>query len=330
MHHGAACNLIENLATGTVTQPISAPSPQSSGPSAFYGALPWRLGLAMARTLPLGFLRASAGAFARLYMLARPRRREVVLQNLLPLFNGDREAATSVARRLFGSFGRKLVDLMRFEAGVSLTRRFVALNDWERFREVEARRQGVLVLTPHLGNWEIGAPLLVERGVKLLVVTQAEPAEDLTELRRRSRDRWGVETLVIGRDAFAVVEIIKRLQDGACVAMLIDRPPPTSSVPVTLAGRPFMASVAPSELARASGCALVGVYIVEQGSGYGAHVLPEFRYDRAALGDRENRGKLAQAIVTAFEPVIRKHADQWYHFVPIWPEAEETEPSQRP
>ncbi|MCP5521184.1 MAG: lysophospholipid acyltransferase family protein [Verrucomicrobiales bacterium] len=320
------------MANGTITDAIpNRPEvPATPGPSVFYGARLWRLGLATARTLPPGLMRAAVGAMARTYLLARPRRREIVVRNLLPLCNGDRAATASAADRLFVNFGRKLADLMRFEAGLSLTRRFVALNDWERFREVEARRQGVLMLTPHLGNWEIGAPLLVERGVKLLIVTQAEPGEDLTELRRQSRDRWGVETLVIGRDAFAVVEIIKRLQDGACVAMLIDRPPPTSSVPVTLAGRPFAASVAPAELARASGCALVGVYIVEQGRGYSAHVLPEFRYDRAALGNRENRRQLAQAIITAFEPVIREHADQWYHFVPIWPEETNSEIPRHP
>ena len=50
--------------------------------------------------------------------------------------------------------------------------------------------------------------------------------------------------MVIGEDAFAVVEIIKRLQEGATVALLLDRPPPSSAVDVNLFGRPFKASVA--------------------------------------------------------------------------------------
>jgi hypothetical protein len=28
---------------------------------------------------------------------------------------------------------------------------------------------------------------------------------------------------------------------------------------------------------------------------------------------------LAGEILRAFAPVIRQHADQWYHFVPVWP-----------
>jgi hypothetical protein len=47
--------------------------------------------------------------------------------------------------------------------------------------------------------------------------------------------------------------------------------------------------------------------------------LPPIEYDRASLRDRANRQKLTQEIINAFEPAIRQHLDQWYHFVPIWP-----------
>lgn len=299
----------------------SSPAGPAPRPSAFYQGTLWRAGLGLARVLPLGFSLAFTGALARGYGRLHLRRRAVVVGNLLPWFDGNRAESEAATDRLFLNFGRKLTDLMRFEAGLPLARRFVALHDWERFAAMHARGRGVLMLTPHLGNWEIGAPLLIERGLSLLVITQEEPAGDLTELRRRSRERWGIETLVVGRDAFAFVEIIKRLEGGACVAMLIDRPPAPGAVPVTLAGRPFHASVAPAELARASGCSLAGVYIVEEGRGYEAHVLPEFAYDRRALGQREERRRLAQRIMTGFEPVIRNYADQWYHFVPLWPPA---------
>jgi lauroyl/myristoyl acyltransferase len=72
-------------------------------------------------------------------------------------------------------------------------------------------------------------------------------------------------------------------------------------------------------LARASGCALIGVTIVRRNAGYAVKVLPEFTYDRRALGQREARRELTQKILRAFEPHIRQDIDQWYQFVPIWP-----------
>jgi len=124
---------------------------------------------------------------------------------------------------------------------------------------------------------------------------------------------------VIGDDPFAFVEIIRRLEAGATVALLVDRPPPRTALTVELFGRPFAASVGAAELARASGCVLLPVYLPRANNAYAAHVLPAIPYDRAALRDRQARQQLTQQIMRAFEPVIRQHLDQWYHFVPIWP-----------
>ncbi len=105
------------------------------------------------------------------------------------------------------------------------------------------------------------------------------------------------------------------------MAISIDRPPARGEIQVELFGQPFGASPAAAELARASGCALVGVTIVRTGGSYSVKVLPEFAYDRRTLASREARRGLTQEILRAFEPEIRNHLEQWYQFVPIWPGA---------
>jgi lauroyl/myristoyl acyltransferase len=151
------------------------------------------------------------------------------------------------------------------------------------------------------------------------VVTLAEPGSNFTQLRQASRARWNIETLVIGSDPFAFVEIIRRLEAGSVVALLIDRPSVSTTVNVDLFGKPFPASIAAAELARASGCVLLPVYLPREGDTYAAHVLPPIAYDRPALRDPAARRQLTQEIVRAFEPAIQQHLDQWYHFIPIWP-----------
>lgn len=241
--------------------------------------------------------------------------------NLLPPLGGDRAAAVAMGRRLFAQFAIKLTDLWRYESGQPIGELFQTWSGWDHFRAADRRGRGVLLLTPHLGNWEFGAPLLRRQGVDLCVITLPEPADGLTELRRAARARWGIETLVIGRNPFAFVEVLQRLEAGGAVALLVDRPPPASAVEVELFGRPFHASIAAAELARASGCALLPVYLPRQRAGYEGHILPEIAYDRRGLENREQRRLLTQEILRALAPVIRQHLDQWYHFVPIWPAA---------
>ena len=301
-------------------KPIKPASAKNSGPSQFYGVFVWRLGLLVGRLVPSPILRLFGRLIAAIYWRLALRRREIVIQNLLPILNGDRPAAIRVARELITEFMFKVTDLWRYESSTRFDRWQGDWTGWEHFTAAHARGKGVLLITPHLGNWEFGGSFLVEHGYQLLVLTQPEPDQKLTELRQASRARRGVETLVVGEDAFAFIEIIKRLQGGATVALLVDRPPEKTAVNVNLFGHPFPASIAVAELARASGCAIVPVFIVRQANGHLAQILPEIKYDRAMIGNREARIQLTQEILRAFEPAIRQHLNQWFHFVPVWPE----------
>jgi lauroyl/myristoyl acyltransferase len=305
-------------AISTAPRPISPAEPERlAKPSSLYRVGLWKLALGAARTFPRPLSRALANVASQTYRFSSARSR-IVYENLLPVFNGDEHSAAATTRRLFSRFATKVVDLLRFEAGADAP--FNELNGWPIFERAHKRGSGVLFVTPHLGNWEIGAPLITGKGVKFFAVTQAEPGSNFTEMRREARARWSVETIVVGQDAFAFVEIIRRLQEGAAVAMLIDRPAPQSATTVQLFGRDFAASLAPAELARASGCAVVGGCIVEENGAYAARFLPEFEYDRRALGTRDGRARFTQTIIDAFAPSIRQYADQWYNFVPIWPQ----------
>jgi predicted RND superfamily exporter protein len=298
---------------------VQSPKSPVSTPSSLYGARLWQIGLTLTRFLPKSFGVALAKCSAAIYWRVAAHRREIVSQNLLPVLN-DRQLAVRAARELFTEFTLKLADLWRYESGGAFDRWPGDWNGWEHFTAAHARGKGVLLVTPHLGNWEFGGVFLIEHGYKLLVLTQPEPDPRLTELRQMSRTRRGIETLVVGEDAFAFVEIIRRLQEGATVALLVDRPPAPTAVNVDLFGKPFFASIAAAELARASGCAIVPAYIVRQQDHYLAHILPEIAYDRAAIGNRAARIQLTQKILRAFEPAIRQHLTQWFHFVPIWPD----------
>ena len=297
-------------------------------PSSLYRSELWVLGVKVVRTLPDWLCKHLTRCLAAVYWFAAKHRREVVIQNLLPVFGGDLSASRQAARNLFRNFAFKLIDLWRYEGGMSIQHMLGSDDGWENMVRAANEKRGVLLLSPHLGNWEFGGPWLTERGLDFHVITLQEPGESLTNFRRKARARWRVKTVVIGNDLFGFVEIIRLLENGATIALLMDRPLPANSMLVQLFGRPFPASVAAAELARASGCALLPGYVIRDGSSYTAHLLPQITYDRPALRDRAARQALTQRIMTAFEPVIQLHPDQWYHFVPVWPKGNAKTASQ--
>lgn len=296
----------------------SLPKRQLEAPSSLYRAEFWRMGLGFVHFVPRRVCIQFSRVAANVYWLLARRRREVLIQNLLPALNNDRAAATQKAKELIHGFAIKVVDLWRYEAGLPIENTFGHATGWERFENALAQKRGVLLLTPHLGNWEFGGPWLTQKGITLQVITMAEPGRNFTQLRQASRARWNIETLVVGSDPFAFVDIIRRLEAGATIALLIDRPLASTTAIVNLFGKHFAASTAAAELARASGCVLLPVYLPRRGDTYEAHVMPEISYDRAALRDTAARQQLTQEIVTAFEPIIQQHIEQWYQFTPMW------------
>ncbi len=296
----------------------STPDRQLEAPSSLYRAEFWRMGLGLVRFVPRRLCIFAGRVLANIYWLLAPLRRRLVIENLLPALNNDLSAATAKAKELIHGFAVKVVDLWRYEAGLPIENTFGNASGWDIFERALAQKRGILLLTPHLGNWEFGGPWLTTKGITLQVITMAEPGKNFTQLRQVSRARWNIETIVVGNDSFAFVEVIRRLEAGATVALLIDRPLPSSSATVNLFGKPFAASTAAAELARASGCVLLPVYLPRRGNTYEAHILPEISYDRAGLRDATARQQLTQQIVTAFEPVIRQNIEQWYQFIPVW------------
>jgi lauroyl/myristoyl acyltransferase/predicted RND superfamily exporter protein len=294
-------------------------SPLPTKPSSLYRGEVWRVAMASARLLPARPCRGLAPWMADAYRVFARGRREVVLENLLPLLNNNSVSAQQETRQLFRNFGQKLVDLWQYEAGQPINKLFGESHGWEHFEQARAQKRGILLLTPHLGNWEFGGPALAQKGVSLQVVTLAEPGDGFTQLRQASRARWQIETVVIGEDPFAFIDIIRRLESGATIALLVDRPSAPTAEMVELFGRPFAVSMAPAELARSTGCVLLPVFIPHTANGYEPNVLAPIPYDRVALRDRTARKNLTQEIIRVFEPVICQYPDQWYHFVPIWP-----------
>lgn len=288
-----------------------------AGPSSLYGGVAWSVGTWLAgRGNPKTWrwvARALAGVYARL----RPARLAVVEANVAPLL-GPGTDAQRVARANVACFAEKVVDLLRHEAGRVLENEVRLGSGWEHFHGALGSGRGVLLVTPHLGNWELGTLVLRRMGVRPLVLTAPEPGAGLTEARMAARARQGTDTLVVGTDPFAFVEVIRRLQDGGVVAMLVDRPMASHRMRVEWLGRPFDASGAAADLARASGCVVLPVVIVREGVGYRADALDPVPYERAMLATRVERAALTQGILRAFEPVLRQHPEQWFHFVPAW------------
>ena len=278
----------------------------------------FQLAARLARCLPLGLTRALAGVAGSIYARLHPKRVAVVRRNLQLL--GASSPGTS-ARRVYGEFGQTLADYFYIgtRPPAQAVRIITQSDGLEYFRTAHAQGKGALVVTAHFGLFELGGLMLAQMGIPCAVLTYPEPSSALTEWRTRFRLGWNVETIEIGTDSFAFLQIAERLRRGQFVATLIDRPHPSDNTPVTLPNGTANFSAGILLLAAHGGVPVIPATMVRRADGtYHSRVFPPlFIQD---LGSRaETLRFYSQQIADTLLPVLCAHPEQWYQFVPLTP-----------
>lgn len=290
-------------------------APHSAG---LYRAPMFAVGAWLARCLPLGIIRALAEFAGWLYAFTHPGRVAIVQRNLQLL---DASLTQKSARRVYGEFGKTFADY--FYIGTcppeQAVRIIAQIDGAEHLQKAHELGRGALVVTAHFGLFELGGLLLAQRGFPSVVLTYPEPSRALTEWRAAFRRRWNVDTIEIGADSFAFLQIAGQLRRGQFVAALIDRPHPTDNTPVSLPNGTALFSAGILLLAAHGSVPVIPATMVRRADGaYHAQIFPPLFIE--PRGSREETLRFySQRIADMLLPILSAHPGQWYQFVPLSP-----------
>jgi len=247
--------------------------------------------------------------------------RRILLKNLAVILDRPEThpAVRQAARRVFKNYGLYLVDY------VQMNRPHGFLLPEERgthhIRQALDEGRGAILVTPHLGNWELGAVTFAARSHALYALTLRDDEGRVQDFRDSARGTLGVATIHMDGENYAtVLRIVNLLRDNQVVAMLGDRWEEGRKVAVTFFGRKVWFPAGAAALALASGAPIIPAYTVaRRGGTYLAWMDPPIRVERG--GGAAAAALIAaktQEIAAAFEAVIRHYPDQWYHFFDYW------------
>ena len=273
----------------------------------------YKFGYALGKWLPRGvlFVLADLLADATHRTKAEPARNlRANLRSAFPRWS-DREIE-ELSRRIFRNFARNLVDYGRFHTitDEALDRLLPSIEHLHYLEEAFAKGKGVILVTGHIGNWELGALFFGRHGYKLNVVTIPEGSRRIDSIRGDYRMRQNIHTIVVDGSPFASLEIVAALRRGEIVAMLVDRWEGSDGVPAKFLGETRRFPRGPFVLSRATGAPILPAYIVRDGNGYRGVLDPPL-----PMGDGDDE-PVVRMVSESLERMIRTHPDQWYNFAP--------------
>ncbi len=303
---------IEEQAAGKKTQ---ADCPR------IYTLRAFQAGLALARMLPRWASRAIASTIGQIEYCRRSCAQSALRENLRAVTGRSGADLERLCRENVAQFSQMLADYF-YCASHSTEKADALLEAWhgkEHLMTARDQGKGVIVITGHLGNWELGGILLALRGLPMTVITLDEPSTALTEWRDAYRRKLGIKTIAVGPGReFAFVEMIQTLRRGECLAMLVDRPYAGTGTPVQFFGRQAEFSSAAALLWQHTGAPVVPAFVVRSASGG----YCSFAEPAVPMQSREDsRSALAantQAVASVFESIIQRYPEQWFNYVPIW------------
>jgi lauroyl/myristoyl acyltransferase len=246
-----------------------------------------------------------------------------LVDNLRAVFpDEDARVLRRLAGRTYRSYARDVSDFIR---ALSLDReaaRTLFRSDVDTARPLIdtllAAGKGVILVSGHFGNWEIGSVVLSAYNYPLTVVAMQEASETVNRLRLDFRHRLGVETLEVRQSMDTALRIRRQLAENRIVAMLMDRHVDRDRVAVTFFGRRAFFLRTPALLAYLTGAPLLPCSIVRR-EGQPFDVLPGEPIVVSREGDRDTAvARAAQAFAMQLEAQIRRAPHCWYQFYRFW------------
>lgn len=150
-------------------------------------------------------------------------RRAVVERQLAAAFPElERAEVDRIARAAYANLGRTSVEtaILPSYSATQIIGLFEEVHGWNIVEELVARGRGLIVVTGHLGNWELGGAYVAARGLPIDAVARhmANPLFD--RYLTATRQRIGMSVV---HDEEAVRRVPRSLRAGRAVAFLVDQ-----------------------------------------------------------------------------------------------------------
>ena len=271
----------------------------------------------LALTLPLKAAYTVAAFIAILQYAFSRRDRRIVAGNMRAVFPSESEAGIRrLTRGVFINFAKYLVDFFRFE---KIDRAFVdkkiKVVGRENLDEALRKGKGVITLSAHIGNYELGGAAISLLGYKFNAVALNHDDKKVNDFFVGQRVRTGVNVIPMGS---ALKKCYNALRGGQVLALLGDRDFSPNGITTGFFGRKALLPRGPAAFYLKTGALIVPGFLIRMPDDsfelrFEKRIAYEPTGDEAA--DEKN---VTDLFLKVIERYIRDYPTQWYMFRPFW------------
>jgi KDO2-lipid IV(A) lauroyltransferase len=282
------------------------------------GRVVLRFMMFLVRILPLPTALAVGRGMGTFMRKLSKKRYRVALQNLDIAYGDTLPQAEKerIARESFKNFGMFAIEVLKFSEmdQEEVEKRIeVDLVRYAAFQELMEKNKGCILVTGHIGNFEIAGRWIVPRGYEVIALAREARDQGTTDIMNKAREKSGVKVVNLGHSLKPIIAGLKR---NACIAIICDQN--AADVFVPFFGHPTGTVDGPARIALKMGAPLLFFYTVRDGKG-GYQLRSSGHYWPESTGDEKADIERTMAEVNhRLEEIIRQYPEQWLWFHDRW------------
>lgn len=276
--------------------------------------------------LPLKTVQAVGARVGEFFFSVVGYRKETTMENLRNAYPGrSKSDLEKIACAAFRSIGTSLFEVLWFpRMNADFVRGFCKVENPEVLLQAKSRGKGIIILTAHFGNWELGGSSIVATtGIPILMIVKTQANRFIDRKINDWRTRLGNKVIPM---EFSVRASYRTLREGNLIGIAADQAATASSLQVDFFGRPVPTFEGPAVLSLKTGAPIFLAFAVRQQDGTYRIRFEDLSRDDLKEFNEHNVAELTRLHVSRTESIIRQYPDQWLWMHKRWKHVPERGP----
>jgi KDO2-lipid IV(A) lauroyltransferase len=274
----------------------------------------YRIGKFLALHLPLKIAYGLAVFLSNLHFIISTIDRRTVIANLNAIF--PHQNNTHKARAVFINFGKYLVDFFRSEKiDKEYIRKKVKIENLELVDKALDMKRGVIIVTAHIGNWELGGIVMSVLGYPFNGIALPHRHERVNRFFNRQREISGEKVIPLGKAARKCLEC---LRNNELIALLGDRDFTPGGIIEEFLGRESLIPKGPAGFSLKTGAPIVTGFMIRQKGDTFKLIFDDLIEPYSTGDDNQDLHNITKKFLRTIERYIKQYPSQWLMFRNYW------------
>jgi KDO2-lipid IV(A) lauroyltransferase len=246
-----------------------------------------------------------------------PRDRKYIQRNFKTVFPDKNESEiNNLCRRAFINFAKYLTDFLRLDKfSKEYVEKRVNFKGRQFIDEVLGKGKGAIMLSAHIGNWELGAAILAIMGYDISIVALSHRYKRTDEFFIKKRTGKGINVIPLG---MAVRQCFNVLRSNGLLGLNGDKDYTNNGISAVFFGKKTSLPKGPAAFSLKTGAPIIPTFLVRNENDTFDYIFEKPIYPEYSEDQENDLKTIIEKNVNYLEKYINKYPGQWCMFRSVW------------